>query len=206
MTELAAPADLHNLGRIFAEPSAYADPVAWHATAKRLREEAPISRVELPDYHPFWAITKYADVMEIERAPEVFTNEPVPALAPRIDMERNAEGSAQLKSLVQMDGMEHRDHRAIVKEWFKPGEVRRMQNRVDELAKRAVDQMASMDGRCDFARDIAMHYPLQVILSILGLPEDDYPRMLQLTQQLFGAEDPDIGRAGEDGARVAGDA
>ncbi len=41
-----------------------------------------------------------------------------------------------------------------------------------------------------------MHYPLEVILSILGLPEDDYDKMLKLTQELFGAEDPDIGRAG----------
>ncbi len=43
-----------------------------------------------------------------------------------------------------------------------------------------------MGGECDFARDIAMPYPLQVILAILGLPESDYPRMLQLTQELFG--------------------
>ncbi len=40
--------------------------------------------------------------------------------------------------------------------------------------------------------------PLQVILSILGLPADDYGRMLQLTQELFGAEDPDIARMSED--------
>jgi cytochrome P450 len=55
-----------------------------------------------------------------------------------------------------------------------------------------------MGGSCDFANDIAVHYPLQVILSILGLPESDYAKMLKLTQELFGAEDPDIGRAGED--------
>jgi len=55
-----------------------------------------------------------------------------------------------------------------------------------------------MDGRCDFVGDVALHYPLQVILSILGLPEEDYGRMLTLTQELFGAEDPDIARMGED--------
>jgi cytochrome P450 len=58
--------------------------------------------------------------------------------------------------------------------------------------------MAAMGGRCDFVTDVALHFPLQVILSILGLPEADYARMLQLTQELFGAEDPDIGRLGED--------
>jgi cytochrome P450 len=39
-----------------------------------------------------------------------------------------------------------------------------------------------------------MPYPLQVILAILGLPESDYPRMLTLTQELFGAADPELAR------------
>ncbi len=184
-----------NLGRVFAEPSAYADPEAWHATVARLRREQPISKVELADYPEFWAVTKHADVMEIERNPDIFTNEPVPALAPR----RESDGAqAPMKSLVQMDGEEHKAHRDLVSDWFKPGSVKRMSDRVNDLARDYVDQMAGMGGECDFARDIAMHYPLQVILSVLGLPEGDYGKMLKLTQELFGAEDPDIGRAGED--------
>jgi cytochrome P450 len=58
--------------------------------------------------------------------------------------------------------------------------------------------MAEMGGHCDFVKDVALQFPLQVILSILGLPENDYGRMLKLTQELFGAEDPDIARLGED--------
>jgi cytochrome P450 len=54
--------------------------------------------------------------------------------------------------------------------------------------------MVELGGSCDFARDIAMQYPLQVILSILGLPETDYPRMLKLTQELFGSADPELSR------------
>ena len=53
-----------------------------------------------------------------------------------------------------------------------------------------------LGGRCDFVSDVALHFPLQVILSILGLPEKDYARMLKLTQELFGSEDPDIARSG----------
>jgi cytochrome P450 len=97
-----------------------------------------------------------------------------------------------------MDGDEHRAHRIIVNDWFKPRNVRKMQERVDELAKQYIDQMQALGPECDFAKEIATHFPLQVILSILGLPESDYEKMLKLTQELFGAEDPDIGRAGED--------
>ncbi len=186
-----------NLGRIFAEPSAYADPDAWHATAARLRREKPISKVSLTDYPDFWAVTKHADVMEIERNPEIFTNSPSPALSTRADIQANEGGSA-IKSLVQMDGDEHKAHRGIINDWFKPGNVKKMSDRVDELAKEYVDRMGGLGGSCDFTNDIAVHYPLQVILSILGLPDSDYAKMLKLTQELFGAEDPDIGRAGED--------
>jgi cytochrome P450 len=65
-----------------------------------------------------------------------------------------------------------------------------------------IDEMAARDGRCDFVTDIALHYPLRVILSVLGLPVEDYPRMLQLTQQLFSSEDPDLARIGEDEAQL----
>jgi len=48
---------------------------------------------------------------------------------------------------------------------------------------------------CDFAREIAVYYPLHVIMSILGVPESDEPLMLKLTQELFGGADPDMRRA-----------
>jgi cytochrome P450 len=52
-----------------------------------------------------------------------------------------------------------------------------------------------------------MQYPLQVILAILGLPESDYPRMLKLTQELFGSSDPELtrGQSLEDLVQVIND-
>ncbi len=189
----------NELGRIFADPAAYSDPVTWHETARRLREQMPIAKVELPEYQDFWAITRNADIKEIERASDVFSNAPAPTLVTRAMYEaRDPNEVPAMNTLVQMDGEEHKAHRNIVNDWFKPANVRRMNERVSQLAKEFVDRMAGMGGECDFANDIAMHYPLQVILSILGLPEEDHQKMLKLTQELFGAEDPDIGRAGED--------
>jgi cytochrome P450 len=107
-----------------------------------------------------------------------------------------------VKTLIQMDGEQHKFNRGIVNDWFKPGSVKKLQERVDELARLTIGRMARLGGHCDFANDIAVHYPLHVILAILGLPERDYPRMLQLTQELFGAEDPDIARLNEDESMV----
>lgn len=103
-----------------------------------------------------------------------------------------------MKTLVQLDGDEHRVQRNVVNDWFKPGNVRELTDRVKGLATEYVDRMATAGSECDFNQTVALHYPLHVILEILGLPESDYPRMLQLTQELFGGEDPDISRIGED--------
>jgi cytochrome P450 len=191
---------MSDLGSIFTDPAAYADPERWHASAKKLRETSPIHRVQIDGFPPFWAITKHADVLEIERNPEIFTNSPVTTLVPADKVAGMAD--APVKALVQMDGEEHKAHRAIVNDWFKPAGVKNLQGSIDELAKHFVDEMAARDGRCDFLTDIALHYPLRVILSVLGLPVEDYPRMLQLTQQLFSSEDPDFARLGEDEAQL----
>jgi cytochrome P450 len=195
MSQTLLPPDL---GRIFADPHAYADPVAWHEAARRLRRESPITKVTLPDYQDFWAVTRHADIMEIERNADIFANAPNPTLMTRVAYEARTSDAPAMLTLVQMDGQEHKDHRNVVSEWFKPANVRRMNERVAQLATEFVDRMAGMGEECDFATDIAMHYPLRVILSILGLPEEDHQRMLKLTQELFGAEDPDIGRVGVD--------
>jgi cytochrome P450 len=39
-----------------------------------------------------------------------------------------------------------------------------------------------------------MPYPLEVIMSLLGLPDSDYPRMLRLTQEVLGNADPELAR------------
>src|SRR5262249_52961160 len=85
----------------------------------------------------------------------------------------------------------------LTNDWFKPGALKKtLEPRIQELARKYVDRMAELGGACDFALDVARYYPLQVIMSVLGVPEADEPLMLDLTQKLFGADDPDFGGGG----------
>ncbi|MBV9540598.1 MAG: cytochrome P450, partial [Alphaproteobacteria bacterium] len=63
---------------------------------------------------------------------------------------------------------------------------------------RYVDRMMELGPECAFTKEIAVYYPLHVIMSILGVPESDEPKMLQLTQELFGGGDPDMQRKERD--------
>ncbi len=184
-------------GLAFTDPAAYADEDGLHEALALLRREDPVHWVEAPGYEPFWAVTRHADIMEIERNNSVFLNAPRPLLA-TADMDaqakqREAEGTA-LRTLIHMDDPQHKVVRAIGAGWFRPRAMRALEERVAELARQYVDRMAELGGECDFVTQVAVHYPLYVILSLLGLPESDFPRLLKLTQEMFGGGDEELRR------------
>jgi hypothetical protein len=178
--------------RVFADPKAYADEVALHAAMTHLRANAPVSWVDVPGYRPFWAISKHADVMEIERANALFTNWPRPVLTTAEG--DDAQAGMGVRTLIHMDDPQHRVVRAIGADWFRPKAMRAMKVRIDELAKIYVDKMLALGNECDFVVEVAVNFPLYVILSLLGLPETDFPFMLKLTQELFGSDDDEFKR------------
>jgi len=178
--------------KALAQPAVYTDDVRLHGALAHLRAHCPVARVEVPDYNPFWAITKHADIMELERAHTLFTNSPRPILVTA----KGDELQANVNSLIHMDDPQHRKVRAIGADWFRPRAMRALKIRVDELARTHVDRMREAGGACDFVQQVAVNYPLYVIMSLLGVPESDFPLMLKLTQELFGFADDEYKRDG----------
>ncbi|KUI25718.1 cytochrome [Mycobacterium sp. IS-1742] len=183
--------------KVLADPSAYADDQRLHAALTHLRANNPVAWVDNPPYRPFWAITKHADIMAIERANDLFLSEPRPLLstAEADDLAKaQLEAGMGLRTLIHMDDPHHRKVRAIGADWFRPKAMRDLKIRVDELAKRYVDKMRDIGPECDFVTEIAVNFPLYVIMSLLGLPEEDFGRMHALTQELFGGDDEEYKR------------
>jgi cytochrome P450 len=183
---------MDDAAKVLADPLAYTDEPKLHAALAHLRANAPVSWVEVPNYRPFWAITKHADVMDIERANALFTNWPRPVLTTQEGDELQA--AAGVRTLIHLDDPQHRVVRAIGADWFRPKAMRALKVRVDELAKNYVDKMLAVGPDCDFVQEVAVNYPLYVIMSLLGIPESDFQRMLKLTQELFGSDDSEFKR------------
>jgi cytochrome P450 len=181
--------------KVFADPKAYADETKLHAALAHLRASAPVSWVDVPSYRPFWAITKHSDIMDIERADTLFTNSPRPVLVTAEGDEQQA--AVGVRTLIHMDDPEHRVVRAIGADWFRPKAMRALKVRIDELAKIYVDKMKAIGPDCDFVQQVAVNYPLYVIMSLLGVPESDFPLMLRLTQELFGSDDDEYKRGAD---------
>jgi len=168
------------IARTIVDPKAYADGKRVDDAFALLRREMPLAVAQPEGYDPFWVVTKYADILEVERQNELFHNGARATTLVTIDIDARIRqlmgGSPHLvKSLVQMDDPEHGGYRRLTQPYFLAQNLKKLEARVREIARAAIDRMAGMGGVCDFARDIAFLYPLHVIMEVLGVPEIDEP-------------------------------
>ncbi len=199
-----------DLDNALVDPASWADERGIHEQFRWLRANDPLRWLTPEGFDPFWNVTKYNDIKEIEGKKQVFINDPRPTLGPKgmTEFLQQLTGRRHLvRSLVQMDDPDHSRYRALTQGWFMGTNLRKLQAKVDELAVMYVDRLADLGGERDFVKDVAIWYPLRVIMTILGVPEEDEALMLKLTQELFGSQDPDNQRsfAPEDFFQVVAD-
>jgi cytochrome P450 len=179
---------------ILVNPEATADG-SVHAVYTRLRREAPVHWCAPTGFRPFWAVTTHADITTVSKANARFTNSQRTYLAPAEAEQWTLDtvGDTHLfRSLVDLDDPLHMKLRRLTHDWFLPANLRKLEPMIRSVARTHVDHMASLGGACDFVNEVALFYPLRVIMQILGVPEADEPMMLRMTQELFGAQDPDV--------------
>ena len=188
------------------DPKAYSQWDKLHDHFTWARANIPLGIAENEKFDSFWAVTRHADILEVSRNNARFANGiRQTTLTDKVGVALATQASPKgdghlIRSLVQMDAPDHMKYRLLTQSWFMPKNLKMIEPRIREIARDSVDAMLAMagengGGECDFAKDVAALYPLRVIMNILGVPPEDEPRMLMLTQQLFGPADPEINRA-----------
>lgn len=194
-------------GSVFTDDVRFADIETWHRDVGELRRSNPFPLVESEGFPSFWVATKHADVLEIERSPEIFQNTMhVQVLSLKAEAMADAPGGSA-ETLVHMDGPKHGTYRNVTAPYFRPAYLRKkMSATVDSIMNEYIDKLAANPTReCDFASDVAVYAPLRTLMGILGIAERDMPLMLDLTQRVMAPGDPEYtltGDAAEDHAKT----
>ena len=181
--------------RQFTDGSAFLDLERWHRAVDELRGEGPFIRLDDEVHGLLWATVDVDPLLEVSRRAEVFTNTTAPMLPPKqaAASSQMDDLSGQFKVLVNMDGPEHLALRTLVVDWFKNSMMRLLKPAIDELVAESMAHLRELDGECDFATEVALPLPLRVIMSMLGVPREDEPLLLKLTQEMFSSEDDELG-------------
>ncbi|MCP4907485.1 MAG: cytochrome P450 [bacterium] len=189
-------------------PKAYGAQGVPHDQWRELRKLDRLHHCEPEGFDAFYPVVHHDQICEISKQPDLFLNRfgiVLESARQREILEAN-QGIGQMRAIIGMDPPEHRDYRKIAAPWFTPSAIERAAPIVEESARTLVDVLVERasggEGECDFANDIAAAHPLRVLSSILGVPRDQEPKLLKLTNELFASDDPDLQRKGEDQSKV----
>ncbi len=198
--------DPHAIGNALVSARAYVDEQQIADTFRTLRARGTPQWLTPDNVRPFWAVTKHAQIMDASLRNDVFVSSRRLTLINR-EQEAAAMKAGQrygrvLRTLIHMDEPDHKVYRAVGQQWFTGRALHRMQATLDALSVQYADRIEALGpgATVDFAREVSIWYPLRVIMSLLGLPDEDLPLIHRLTKTLAAPEDPELG-----GNSAAGD-
>jgi len=170
-----------------------------HAEWTWLRKNAPVFWYDRPDFDPFWAITKHADIVEIGKNPTDFI------IQPRLAVFSKASEPPEdpARHLLNMDPPDHGKYRRVVAKWFTPRTVQVWRPKVEKLTREILGKAAEKRD-LDFVNEVSAPITIAVIALMLGVPEADWKLLFRWTNEIIASEDPEFqhGRT----ARETGDA
>jgi len=155
----------------------------------RLRRERPIAWHQHPDSgRGFWSLTRFDDIVAASRDWETFSSAyGIQVLTDPEDTDRIG-----IRSMISTDPPKHTKLRSIVNRGFTPRMVAKAEDSVRRRAREIVDAIAPK-GKVEFVSEVSSALPVAIICDMVGVPEADRPKLLDLTNRLLAGGDPEYG-------------
>jgi cytochrome P450 len=158
-----------------------------HATFARLRRENPVAWVEEADGgRGYWAVTRYADAIQVSRDYETFTS----AQGIRLE-DMDAEETEARRTLMETDPPEHTRYRRLVSRGFTPRVVETYEAAIRALAAEVLDRAVPL-GQFDFVEQVAMELPMRMLGRMMEISDDDGHQLVHWGDALLGNADPEF--------------
>jgi cytochrome P450 len=144
----------------------------------------------------FWMTTKHRHAVRLHRDYESFTAVEGPLIQP-------ADLFSSYPTIINMDPPELNKRRKLISNAFNPRAIAKLENGIRARAARMIDGLLS-NGGGDWIDDVADLLPMTVIGDILGIPEEDRPRIFDSLDRILKARSPGSKLTPQDGIDLFG--
>lgn len=156
------------------------------ATFARLRRDDPLSWTEWEGGKGFWSVTRYHDILELNRKTTVFSS------AQGIRMEdQSYEEYLARRTFQETDPPEHMQMRIKLARAFSKGVIAQFEEDIRQICRDILDDVLER-GSFDATKTIARELPMRMLGRILGTPEEDLPWLVEKGDALIANTDPDF--------------
>ena len=137
----------------------------------------------------FWAVTRHADICEVDKESETFTSTDF------VNLEEVDDDLQELRrSVLETDGTRHRALRKLIaREFSRPNLMRNYEAFLRDLTKATVDA-ALEKSEFDFVEEISADFPIQVLARLLDVPQERTGQMIDWGNEIIGFSDPEYAK------------
>lgn len=156
-------------------------------TLAYLRKHDPVHWQDERDGTGFWCVTRHAHIGEVHKDTATFSSE-----RGGTSLEEISPANLELrKSMLDTDPPRHSKLRKLITPEFTPKAVQVYDTRIRELFADILDAALERE-EVDFVADVSAALPMRVFAEILGVPESDHRRLVDIGDRILGASDPEF--------------
>jgi cytochrome P450 len=138
---------------------------AWYPYFARLRREDPVHYCRESRYGPYWSVTKYKDIMQVEINHKVYSSDgAISILDPPKGLER--------QSFITMDPPRHDEQRMVVSPAIAPGNLANMEGMIRERTARVLDGLPQGE-TFDWVDRVSIELTTMMLATLFDYPWDD---------------------------------
>ncbi len=155
------------------------------------RESSPLAPPPGPGYR---AVTRFADVTEISRNPDIYCS----GKGAVSILDLPPEMVEYFAGMISTDNPRHARLRRIVSAAFNPRMVRSIEDSIQRVAVDIIERVKAKGGGDDFVADVAAALPLKIICDMMGVPESEYATVFRCSNAILSGGDPEYLPEGHD--------
>ncbi len=140
----------------------------WQAPFERLRAESPVHHVAHSDYGPFWSVSTYQGIVEVESLPDLYSSE-----AGGITIADFEEGrDVRMPMFIARDRPVHTGQRRTVAPAFTPSEMVRMSGDIRHRTEEILDSL-EWGKTFDWVDTVSVELTTQMLAILFDFPWED---------------------------------
>ncbi len=147
------------------DPQLYQDD-AWYPYFERLRREDPVHFCPESQYGPYWAVTKYHDIMQVEVNHGIYSSE----LGGIVILDQ-PEG-LERPSFIRMDPPRHDEQRKVVSPIVAPQNLAEMEATIRERTRRVLDSLP-IGETFDWVERVSIELTTMMLATLFDFPLEE---------------------------------
>jgi cytochrome P450 len=159
---------------------------------ERLRKEDPVHRCENSQFGPYWSVTRYQDIMDVDTNHKVFSSD---SRKGGIQLggvaDPDPDPTFHLPMFIMEDQPKHDEQRKVVAPMFTQRELARLEGLIRERAVNILESLP-VGETFNWVRHVSVELTGQMLATLFDVPQEDRHKLIHWSDVSQSIGDPDV--------------